>query len=98
MGIDGLLDSVSTTPSVERAIGVRAPLGGGGGGAGAIILAQAERLIAAATAAKLVIQERFIGLPRFASGLSRRLFGPIPLGRITRASAAHNWLARFFIG
>jgi hypothetical protein len=29
------------------------------------MLAQAERLIAAAIAAKLVIQERFIGLPRF---------------------------------
>jgi uncharacterized protein YgiM (DUF1202 family) len=33
--IDTLLDGLSTAQSVERAIGVRAPLGGGGGGGGA---------------------------------------------------------------
>jgi uncharacterized protein YgiM (DUF1202 family) len=33
-GIDTLLDGLSTAQSVERAIGVRAPLGGGGGGGG----------------------------------------------------------------
>ena len=33
-GVDGLLDGLSTAQSVERAIGVRAPLGGGGGGGG----------------------------------------------------------------
>jgi hypothetical protein len=34
MGVDALLDGLSTAQSVERAIGVRAPLGGGGGGGG----------------------------------------------------------------
>ena len=34
MGVEALLDGLSTAQSVERAIGVRAPLGGGGGGGG----------------------------------------------------------------
>ena len=37
MGVEALLDGLSTAQSVERAIGVRAPLGGGGG-AGAPVL------------------------------------------------------------